>query len=408
MWSKSVLSINTALVFALALGMPLTEVSAKEKARGFIVKTKNGLEVRTKDKAYSVKIGTRVQYDFNRFEDVINQTETATDSDSFFRRARIEIAGEIPDWSYKFSYNLTDSASVDVLSVNYEGWGDMFEVMLGQQKEGFGLEDTGSSKWITAVERSMPSNAFSVGKNLGIRLHGANDTFTYSVGVFEENFESNAHALDRAATARVVLRPIYKKKKTFHLGVGYTTREGQFEELSARLGSRGGEERRANRIRAEYDRGAIADRSTAWNLEFAAILGRYHFMGEYFEGKLEGSGNAPDLKANGYYTQAGWVITGESRRYKKSNATFGEVSPKSRSGAWEIFTRFDVLDVSDSATGRLTDIDGGRGQTLTLGLNWYVNQYVKVAANYVYAKTERNFGGMDDGNAIAMRFQLTY
>lgn len=380
----------------------------KKEDRRIVVKAKNGLEVKTKDGDYSIALRGRLQYDYNQFEGVINTSESETGDDAFVRRARLKIEAKIPDWSFKFNYDLPDGGSTDVLWANYEGFGDMFEVMVGQQKEGFGLEDIGSSKWISAIERPLPVEAFTAGKNLGIRLHGSNDSITYSLGVFKENFEEESNTLDRATTARLVYRPISKKKKLLHFGAGFSRRDGEFDEFSARLGSRGGKGRDANKIRAEYDRGAIGSRLSLWNLESVGIAGPYHVAAEYFSGEIAGRDDAPDLEGYGYYLQAGWVLTGETRRYKKTSASFSGVSPKGKAGAWELIARYDTLDVSDSPGGRFTDIDGGVGRTVTLGVNWYGDDYFKASANYVRAETDETFGGVDDGNALAVRFELIY
>lgn len=131
-------------------------------------------------------------------------------------------------------------------------------------------------------------------------------------------------------------------------------------------------------------------------------------MVEYFDAELSGAKAGPDIEANGYYLQAGWIVTGERRAYKTSSGTLDKVSPNKRGGAWEVFARYDSLDVTDSEISPLIDIDGGEANTTTLGVNWYPTSNVKAAFNYIHAQTDNEIGGKDDGDAVAFRLQYIF
>lgn len=372
-----------------------------------VVKTKGGLEAKTTDGKASFKIGGRIQLDYNSYDGVINSVPGKDGSDLFFRRARLELSGHYADWGYLMSYNLTDSGSIDQLNTTYMGFGKLAELTFGQQKEDFGLEDTGSSKWITAVERSLPANTFDTGNNVGAKLHGSNDLITYSLGVYKQDIDGN-NDLNSATTARFVVRPMYGADSLIHLGVGYTTRDGEFTQLGSRLGVRGGEGGHAGRIRTRYTGGAVADELEAWNGELAASFGPVHAMAEYFDGEISGANGAPDIEADGYYVQLGWIVTGESRSYKTNIGAFDKVKPAGVGGAWEVFARYDELDVSDNDNIAPLQVIGETGNTLTLGVNWYANELVKVALNYVHADTDEKIGGEDDGDALVARLQYAF
>jgi len=372
-----------------------------------VIKTKGGIEAKTADGTASFKLGGRIQLDYNGYDGVINSVPGEDGSDIFFRRARLEVKGHYHDWAYLMSYNLTDSGSIDQIHTTYQGWGDMAQLTFGQQKENFGLEDTGSSKWITAIERSLPASAFDTGNNVGAKLHGANDFVTYSAGIFKQDLDDE-NDLDTAATARLVVRPMYGDDGLIHLGVGYTTRDGEFTQLGSRLGVRGGDDGTAARIRGRYTGGAVADELEAWNGELAASFGPFHAMAEYFDGEISGANGAPDIEADGYYVQAGYILTGESRSYKTGIGAFDKVKPSGPGGAWEVFARYDELDVSDNNNLPPVQLIGDTGNTLTMGVNWYANELVKIAVNYVHAETDEEIGGEDDGDAIVGRIQFAF
>lgn len=368
-----------------------------------VLKTKGGFEAATTDGNYSFSIGGRIQADFNSYDGVINTDEGQTGSDFFFRRARLEVEGHAKDWAYLVSYNLTDSGSIDQLNTTYTGWGSLANLTIGQQKENFGLDDTGSSKWTAAMERSMPANAFDTGNTLGIKLHGANDLVTYSLGVFKEGIDDD-NALDLATTGRLVIRPYMDGSNLIHLGVGASERSGASADFNSRLGVRGGEDgANANRVRGRIS-GATGDESD-YNLEAAANFGPFHLMAEYFDGEVDVDGTAHTVEADGYYVQAGYVLTGESRGYKTAIGAFDKVKPASEGGAWEIFARFDNLDVSNDAPISVT---AEEAESWTVGVNWYMNSMIKLALNYVNVETDAPINGEDDGDAIVARLQVVF
>jgi len=368
-----------------------------------VINTKGGFSAKTTDGNYSFSIGGRIQADFNNYNGVINTEEGETGSDTFFRRARLEIKGHANDWAYLMSYNLTNSGSIDQLNTTYTGFGKLAELTIGEQKEDFGLSDTGSSKWITGMERAMPANAFDTGNSMGIKLHGANDLITYSLGVYKEGIDDD-NALDTAVTGRLVVRPYMDGADLIHLGVGVTERSGVAADFNSRLGVRGGEDgANANKVRARVS-GATGDESD-YNLEAAANFGSLHLMAEYFDGEIEVDGTSDTIDADGYYVQAGYILTGESRSYKTGIGAFDKVKPANDGGAWEIFARFDNLDVSNNAPISVT---AGEAESLTLGVNWYLNSMIKIAANYVNVETDAPINGEDDGDAIVARLQVVF
>ncbi len=401
---------KTAMILAIASTCAMSTQAGTVITDGpdIILKTRGGLEARTSDGRYSFKVGGRIQLDYNDYDGVINKAVDADGSDIWFRRARLELSGHYDDWSYLMAYNLTEDGSIDQLNFSYGGWGDLANLTFGQQKEDFGLEDTGSSKWTTAIERSLPANAFDTGNNVGIKLSGSNNFLTYSLGVFKQDVDGQ-NDLDTATTGRFVIRPMNDENGLIHLGVGYTQRDSDngFDSIESRLGVRGGENKTATKVSAGY-LGGIADEMTAMNLELAASFGPVHVMAEYFDGELSGVGATPDLEADGYYAQVGWIVTGESRSYKNEIAAFDKVKPAGSGGAWEVFARYDELDFSDNEGEPMIKLAGTTGNTLTVGANWYVNEVVKASLNYVKADVDEAIKGEDDGSAIVARLQFAF
>lgn len=99
-------------------------------------------------------------------------------------------------------------------------------------------------------------------------------------------------------------------------------------------------------------------------------------------------GNA---RFHGWHAQAAYVLTGETRGYDFTTGTIQNPSPASKCGAWEIAVRYSYVDLNDK------NIFGGTEHNTTIGLNWFVNDNVRLAANYIRANIRNtnplNFGG---------------
>jgi phosphate-selective porin OprO/OprP len=170
--------------------------------------------------------------------------------------------------------------------------------------------------------------------------------------------------------------------------------------------------------------GALAGVSAAqvYSAEAAATVGSLFLQGEYFWFNVERKAlvGLPDLKFQGGYAQAGYILTGETRKYNPASATYGGVNPAhpfsldgSGWGAWEIAGRYSTIDLNDQLA-TANGVAGGRQNVYTLALNWYVNRNVRFMFDYLHGNVAKqvsptNFG--DAGSkfdAFAMRTQVAF
>lgn len=392
-------TLLAAAVAALALQANADTVT--HDGTDLVIKTDGGFSVATADGKFSFAPIGRFHLDYSSYDGVM-APGGEDGSDAWFRRARLGFKGHAGDFAYELVYNLPDSGSIDVGYLTYTGWGKMASLTIGQQKENFGLEELTSSNNITAIERSLVSSAFSTGKNVGVKLHGGNQTFSYSIGVFKNGVDSD-NELDEAVTGRIVFRPYYNGGDLFHIGAGYTMRSGSDADYNSRLGVRGGNAGNAGRVRARIA-GEVGDRDD-WNLEAALVMGPFHASAEYFNGEIDVDGINATIDAKGYYVQAGYVLTGERRGYSTGSGSFSGVKAASDAGAWEVFARYDSLDLDNRAP---ISVIGEQGNTWTIGVNYYAKSLVRVGLNYVRANTDADIAGEDSGDAIVARLQVAF
>ncbi|VAX36208.1 Phosphate/pyrophosphate-specific outer membrane porin OprP/OprO [hydrothermal vent metagenome] len=120
-----------------------------------------------------------------------------------------------------------------------------------------------------------------------------------------------------------------------------------------------------------------------FNLELATSTGSFHAQSELFYATTSRMG-ASRVSFSGAYTQAGYLLTGESRPYNRKAGVLGRIKPlepfgNGGIGAWEVAGRWSCLDLNSN------NIRGGRINNLTLGLNWYLNNHTKFQFNYIHA-----------------------
>lgn len=399
----------------------------EESANDFRVYWKDGLRLETQDQDVQLRIGGRIHNDWYWFDESRNLDRAFTNVDDgvLFRRARLYMSGEVGAHlkfkaQYDFAGGDADFKDVYMELTDMPGVGN---IRLGQFKAPFGLEELTSSNNITFIERSQPTGVFAASRETGMMLHNAflNDRMTGALGVFRDSNAYGNHARDGQynIAGRVTGLPWYadEGRQLMHLGIAYNYRklDGEYRvnvRPSARLTPR------------FLDTGLIfADNEQRLGLEAAGLYGPFSLQGEYMMSEVDTTflGNRT---VDGWYLSGSWVMTGENRSYKTSSGVFGSVKPRNNFklrgedrgfGAWELALRYAELDLND---GGRRGIQGGSEDTLTVGLNWYLNPNARIMFNYMHTSVDRDFyysandwvfraKGLDL-NAFSTRFQVNF
>ena len=384
------------------------------------ITTKGKLEFKTDE--HKFRIGGRAQHDITL---VGNDGDGSVgSSEQQFRRARIYLSGTAWEhWDWKFQFDLEDaddsSMSIEDAFIKYKGWGPA-SVTIGQRKAPFSLNELTSSKYITFIERAVPSNLFtseSIGignRSPGITLENTGKNHTLAGGFYlmrqRGDASDDGEFTDSAGdTVKVGLGTDSISERKIDDGWGVTGRltwlpvnlsGKQLVHTGAAFGYKHYPNKRVNRFRvrpgvSEGDRIVDSDGSIAadnfWgmNLEAASIWGPFAASAEYYYGDFDGTGIAGDTDMEGFYVQGSYFLTGENRRYK--NGAFTSVKVKDPVGGggwggWEVGLRYSSTDLG-------AGIGSDSGDVLTAALNWYVNNNMMFKLNYV--KTFCDNGGTD-------------
>jgi phosphate-selective porin OprO/OprP len=337
-------------------------------------KTKGGFEIKSGD--FSFKLGGRIMLDYS----LPSEDVAPMGSNLFFRRARIELEGKMfKDWEYKAEYDLAENAvAAKDLYIAYTGW-DNRELLIGQFKQFFSLEELSSSKGITFMERSLP-NAFVTSHRAGIGYKAYGDNHLFAVSAFgKEAGSANTGNEDEPIgyALRLVFAPVKSDDSLLHIGLGYQM-DDTADAGTVRLRARP-EARVSNGNIRLVDTGNLAsDSQSKMGVELAWMTGGFSVQGEYISMDVDMNA-AADRSFDGYYVQASWFPGGEVRPYKMSSGSFSQIKPLNVEGAWELRARMSSINLDDGP------VTGGKEDNLGLGVTFYPNANMRFMLEYVAA-----------------------
>lgn len=146
----------------------------------------------------------------------------------------------------------------------------------------------------------------------------------------------------------------------------------------------------------------------AWGAELGGVWRSGWAFAETTTRTINSSSEASrDQKASSY--SVGWLLTGDKPGFSSRSGLWSAtkvLKPVNEGGwgAFELLARYDDYDYTDTARG-------GDGDAMTVGVNWYLNNWSRVMLNLVHWKTDNKVGtyrGPDSGNTVGVRAQVVF
>ncbi len=401
------LLLEKGLITAEEHQMLLQNQPAPSTAAGPTIDLKQGLKITSADKRYSAKVGTYMQLDTATYK---GAEEVDHNSGTEMRRGRLYLQGTLDkDWQYKFELELFGSSGTELTDgyVRYSGL-DSANITAGHFKVPFSQEQLMSAKEVPFMERSL-ANAFVISRAPGVMVSSGGEHWSAAGMIMGERLYSNTGEDEGGGVSgRFTWAPVASTDNSLHFGIS-----GQFREPTQAVGGE------TARFRArpeshqtdEYliNTGTITDVNDLqlYGLEVASHFGNTFLQAEYLQADVNRDNDA-DLSFNGWYAQGAWVLVGNPRTYNAATGLYGGVSSDyalgtGGIGAWELALRYSSMDLSDA------DIDGGKEDNVTIGVNWYPTRNLRLSGNWVHVVDID--GGPNDGeslHAIQVRMQLAY
>lgn len=317
--------------------------------------------------------------------------------------------------------DLSDDNDVTITDA-YVAWdfGSRTVVRLGQFKQLNSLEHQQSLSHSTFMEKASYIEGLGMGRRIGVSVDWAGDHWSLSVGGFGQKIDPQASSEKGwLLAARATWAPIHRGNRLLHLGASWFWRDYAKSSPTTTYYAR--PQSHFSEV-AYLSTGVVpADHDIFWGLEAAAVWGPVSFQAEFGRDKLDFPGDIDDLDDPtfiSYYADVSWYLTGEQRNYSARKGVFGRTHVRNPVtdggwGAWQIAVRYDELDLEDEFR-----IDGGRQESYTAALNWHLNDYFRIAANYVHTKIQASgsvenifiFGmpGDNDIDIFEIRAQLDF
>lgn len=378
-----------------------------------------------------VKVGGVIQTDLYTFggdndQNFDEEWDIGFSHGANMRRADLYVKGEIDElWSYQISYALSVS-QLDDTWLAFSGF-DPLWFAFGRVTAPQGLENWNSSVALTFMERPQVSNAFAPGSGLGLYGDGAlGDTISYQAAVLMGDFNEVEYNGGDPWTysSRAVYHPFAEPGKVLQIGAsGYYQKfrdDEPFNPCDLEIDLCPGFYATNPGIRTRENKYLVSSvvpldplspsfgHVINWDIEFAAAYGPVLVEAEYEKLYVYGVENISNLTHDGWYVQGSYMLTCESRAYDAKSATFGNVEPYSIYGAWEVAMRYDTIDLGDSGEGWYVTDETGTQRDWTFGVNWYVNDFVKFQANYVYARANYNIAENREIQSFGFRAQVRF
>jgi phosphate-selective porin OprO and OprP len=263
-----------------------------------------------------------------------NFGQTAIDDRFRLRRARVSLTGDFAEqFDFKMegdfeqsdgiSNNRTDFSGTDIW-VNWHQFPGA-QIKIGQYKAPFGLEQLTPDTALLTIERTLPTNAITPDRQIGVELWGKpftsiwpeqKDLLTYYAGIFNGNGRNVAVNDNNnfMYVGRLELMPfkgkIFGQDSSLKLGADVlNSRDDKGTNIS-----------QSGNLLVNSD-GSLspftlpgADERTAWSVDGWLKVGPFDLIGEYFQEKVNGrtvNGVPPgfaDFTTNGFYVTGGYFL----------------------------------------------------------------------------------------------------
>lgn len=369
----------------------------------------SGIAIESSDKQHRLSLHGLVQADSRAF---LSDRDINNNDTFLLRRARAIFRAKFyENWEFNLQTEFGGS-SVSVLDANINAnYFKEFQVRAGKFKSPVGLESLQSDPNRLFNETSLVTNLVP-NRDVGVQLHGkiADDLIQYQLGLFN-GAPDGANALnqdfddERELAARIFFHPFKKTAwlplQNFGVGMAYSVGNKDGEGGVPRYRTDG------QATFLSFQTNVIADgEHTRFSPQGYWYWNNFGLLGEYVRTEQrfrQGASTFGDFTSDAWHIAAAWVITGEDVTYngvrpKNPFNPWHKDSEQRGWGAFELTARYAYLKTqSDRFNAFTTAGSAQRAAAWGLGVNWYLNDNVRIGINYF----NTDFAGINDApNAV--------
>lgn len=366
----------------------------------------------------SLRAGDWLRLDFGMkvHGDVLNPGDDPADFDDLqLTRARLGVEGELfKVLQFSFDRELTDSGDLKLnAKAQKNPWRDVYgevkfadalQIRGGRFKVPFSLDQLTGISNNDFIYRSLGGNQLAPARDTGAMVHGRlfDRGFTYAVGYFEHDGDNSRSTKvaggDRTIAARVTATPMAAIKllnlDKAEVGANFATTEVTDDsELPNGL--------RGRTVMSQYTffepvfvRGARNRYGVDvdWNNDQFGARAEYMAVTDAREAQGLRGNNLNAARVRAWYVSGTWVVTGDK---KERPVEPKHPLPMGGIGAIEVAARFERMWFDSKQTGepaftnsRAEVILPNGDKAFTLGVNWYLNRWMKLQVNAIHQELQ--------------------
>ncbi len=342
---------------------------------------------------YSYGAAGRLELNYTEVNDDI----TPLESGGYARRARLTGSATAYDhWQTKVTYDF-DANDWILAIIGYKF--RRGEVIVGQFKSEYSLENMMSTTWQPLLERS---SAFGLGvlRGLGVGFAGNREKSSFHAGIQSGDMNSGDLGSPLRYSARFTHAFVRRQGAILHAGLSGMRQYLDDDGIARFAGNP--VFRTPGIVPPVVDTGDIpfSDYYDTVSFEFAALKGPVSIQAEHMRTRLKRT-TVPNAHFDGYYILVSYFPWGGSRGYYIDKGVYGRPNFDSERGAWEFAARYDRLDLN---AGLIT---GGVQANWTFGVNFYRSFY-RLTANYIDTTVTGGINGNEDINAFTLMLQTRF
>lgn len=394
----------------------------------------------------SVKLSGVFQVDMGMFEqDAASHAAFGNiHNGADFRRARLAASGNVSEqvsYFFQMDFGAPGRPTFTDVWMQANDVPVFGNIRIGQWKQPFSLEVVSSFRYTTFMERSVVFQPFTPFRHIGIGFFDWSDDLntTWAASLIRTGQDQYGGSISDDGGNGVVSRLTHllywdecsNGRSYLHVGGAYylnappndTTRYRTIPEffVGEQAGIPNGNQQPVpgNFIGTPFfvDSGPFAaDLVNTFGSELLWVHGPLSIQTEAVVAMVDRPGGLSNVALPGGYFQVGYFLTGEHRPYDRKAGAIDRIKPFEDffwvrtcdgqsgygMGAWEVAGRVSYIDLNDST------VRGGQMTDLTFGVNWYLNPYTKLVANYIHSFTDNPVFGDTNTDIYGVRAQIDF
>jgi phosphate-selective porin OprO/OprP len=386
----------------LVLSMVVCGFAQEQKSNGDVEWDDGVLKFKSEDGNFMTRFDVRFYANAAHFLEGKNELSSGT----HLRKGRFAMKTKLwKVWRVEWDIDIAEGiVETKDMFVSYTGFNNS-HIKVGHFKMPLGLNELTTSRYQVFIERAYPMLAFEVDRRAGIEYSRWGERFNIRTAIFGQTMDDQKNKTKDETgggfAARGVYTPIQTEDMILHTGLAYAWENPDNDNDAVEVKTE--PETKMGDVEI-FDTGNIFDVDFTHKIGLEGAFSYKNFLvqSEYIQSMLMRFEGVEDAVFSGAYVYGTWVLTGERRKWDKTQGEFGHIIPKdNKLGAWEVAVRYSNINLTDEDALIL----GGKGNNITVGLNWYPNPNLKWMLNYTNVSTSKNatgegFEGNDDFGVI--------